>query len=54
MILLMDKLEPFDYADLKDFNMPYLAGYLAETYNYDSKELFYELNKELINMLIST
>lgn len=37
---LMDKLEPFNYSDLKDFNMPYLAGYLAETYNYDAKELF--------------
>jgi DNA-directed RNA polymerase subunit RPC12/RpoP len=37
---LMDKLEPFDYSLLKDFNMPYLAGYLAEKYNYDDKELF--------------
>ncbi len=37
---LMDKLEPFHYNDLKDFNMPYLAGYLAEKYNYDNKALF--------------
>ncbi|WFR56937.1 hypothetical protein QA584_25525 [Anaerocolumna sp. AGMB13025] len=37
---LMDKLEPYHYNDLKDFNMPYLAGYLAEKYNYDDKTLF--------------
>lgn len=36
---LMDKLEPFDYRKLKEFNMPYLAGYLAEKYNYDDNEL---------------
>src|SRR5690606_15420064 len=37
---LMDKLEPYDYGSLKDFKTPYLAGYLAEKYNYDNKELF--------------
>lgn len=37
---LMDKLEPFDYAQLEDFNMPYLAGYIAEKYNYNKNELF--------------
>jgi DNA-directed RNA polymerase subunit RPC12/RpoP len=37
---LMDKLEPYQYTNLKDFNMPYLAGYIAEKYNYDDKELF--------------
>lgn len=37
---LMDKLEPYHYNDLKDFNMPYLAGYVAEKYNYDDKALF--------------
>lgn len=37
---LMDKLEPYDYAQLKDFKTPYLAGYIAEKYNYDDKELF--------------
>lgn len=36
---LMDKLEPFDYSQLKDFNTPYLAGYIAEKYNYDDKQL---------------
>ncbi len=36
---LMDKLEPFDYSSLSEFKMPYLAGYLAEKYNYDEKQL---------------
>ena len=37
---LMDKLEPYDYSNLKDFQMPYLAGYLAENYNYNEKDLY--------------
>ncbi|GIO28092.1 TFIIB-type zinc ribbon-containing protein [Ornithinibacillus bavariensis] len=37
---LMDKLEPYDYSSLKDFKTPYLAGYLAEKYNYNNKDLF--------------
>lgn len=37
---LMDKLEPYNYSNLKDFNMPYLAGYIAEKYNYNNKDLF--------------
>lgn len=37
---LMDKLEPFYYNELKQFNTPYLSGFLAEKYNYDDKQLF--------------
>lgn len=37
---LMDKLEPYDYKQLKDFKTPYLTGYLAEKYNFDDKQLF--------------
>lgn len=36
---LMDKLEPYKYNDLKEFKAPYLAGYIAEKYNYDEKEM---------------
>jgi uncharacterized Zn finger protein (UPF0148 family) len=36
---LMDKLEPFPYDQLKSFKTPYLAGYIAEKYNYDDQEL---------------
>lgn len=42
---MMDRLEPFDYQNLIDFQMPYLAGYLAEKYNYDEKELFPRVQK---------
>ena len=37
---IMDKLEPFYCGDLKEFNTPYLAGYLAEKYDYTDKDLF--------------
>lgn len=37
---LMDKLEPYNYNDLKSFNMPYLAGFLAEKYNYNETDLY--------------
>ena len=37
---LMDKLEPFPYDQLKSFKTAYLAGYVAEKYNFDEKELF--------------
>lgn len=36
---MMDKLEPYPYNNLKDFQMPYLAGYIAEKYDYDDEEL---------------
>lgn len=36
---LMDKLEPYPYNNLKDFNMPYLAGYISEKYDYSDNEL---------------
>lgn len=36
---LMDKLEPFPYDQLKDFKTPYLAGYLAEKYNFSDEDL---------------
>lgn len=37
---LMDKMEPYNYNQLKEFNAPYLAGYIAEKYNYTDKDLF--------------
>lgn len=44
---MMDRLEPFHYSDLKDFNMPYLAGYIAEKYNYNEKQLFPRVRKRV-------
>lgn len=46
---MMDKLEPYHYQDLKDFQMPYLAGYLAEKYNYDSNDLFHRVESRVQN-----
>ncbi len=54
---LMDKLEPYHYDNLKEFNMPYLAGYIAEKYNYDSKELFPRIQSRIddyVNNYISS
>jgi len=34
----MDAIEPFDYADLKGFQTPFLAGYAAEKYDVDAEK----------------
>lgn len=36
---MMDKLEPYSYNNLKDFNMPYLAGYIAEKYDFTDDQM---------------
>ncbi len=36
---VMDCLEPFRYEEMRDFQMPYLAGFCAERYDFDGKEL---------------
>lgn len=35
----MDLLEPFNYQDLKPFELPYLSGYLADVYSYTEKDM---------------
>lgn len=50
---MMDKLEPFSYSDLVDFNTPYLSGYLAEKYNYTDKELFPRLREKTFHYVDS-
>src|SRR5699024_9623908 len=50
---LMDKLEPYHYNDLKTFKTPYLAGYIAEKYNYDDKELFPRVKSKVRNFIDS-
>lgn len=45
---LMDKLEPYDYSDLKDFRMPYLAGFLAEKYDFDEDALFSRIESKIV------
>lgn len=47
----MDKLEPFHYNDLKDFNTPYLSGFYAEKNDYTDKELFPRVEKRAVNFV---
>ena len=35
----MDLLEPFDYSQIRPFEMPYLSGYFAEKYTYKAEEM---------------
>ncbi len=48
----MDKLEPFDYSELKPFNMAYLSGYGAEKYDYTDKDLLPRI-KERVQVFIT-
>ncbi len=36
---MMDKLEPYQYSNLKDFNMPYLAGFISEKYDFNDEQM---------------
>jgi DNA-directed RNA polymerase subunit RPC12/RpoP len=36
---MMDKLEPYQYSNLKDFNMPYLVGFISEKYDFTDDEM---------------
>jgi len=37
---LMSLIEPYNYAEMVDFNMSYLSGFLAEKYDEDEKTVF--------------
>lgn len=50
---IMDKLEPYHYNDLKEFKTPYLAGYLAEKYNYDDEQLFPRVKEKIHHFIQS-
>lgn len=50
---LMDRLEPYNYGDLKEFKTPYLAGYIAEKYNYDEEELLPRAKSKIENYIHS-
>ena len=36
---VMDAIEPFDYNDLKDFEMSYLSGFFCDKYDVDKSEV---------------
>jgi DNA-directed RNA polymerase subunit RPC12/RpoP len=45
---MMDKLEPYQYGNLKDFNMPYLSGYISEKYDYTDSQLLPRIKERVI------
>lgn len=45
---MMDKLEPYHYGNLKNFHMPYLAGYIAEKYDYDDTQLLPRIKNRVV------
>lgn len=46
---LMESLEPFDFSKAVDFQTAYLAGYLADKYDVDSKESIGRANERIKN-----
>ena len=44
---LMESLEPFDFSQAVDFQTAYLAGYLADKYDVDSKESIGRANERI-------
>ncbi len=48
---LMDNIEPFDYANLKDFNPAYMAGFYAEQYNEDAEKTFPRAHERAIQAM---
>jgi predicted RNA-binding Zn-ribbon protein involved in translation (DUF1610 family) len=49
----MDAIEPFNYADLKDFQSAYLSGYIAEKYDVDAQASKERAAKRMKNSLES-
>ena len=45
----MDALEPYDYADLKEFSTAYLPGYMADRYDVEVSDCFERADKRAGN-----
>ncbi len=46
---IMSTIEPFNYAELTDYNHAYLSGFLAEKYDVKSDEAFKDANARAVN-----
>ena len=44
---LMESIEPFDFNEAVDFNLAYLAGFLADKYDVDSNECINRVNERV-------
>ncbi len=49
---IMDLLEPYNYSELTDFQMPYLSGYQSEKFTYDANELATRAEKRVRQYII--
>jgi DNA-directed RNA polymerase subunit RPC12/RpoP len=49
---LMDSLEPFDYADLVDFNDAYLSGYLADRFDSSPDAELPRADRRMLNSAV--
>ena len=47
---MMESAEPFDYCQMKPFELPYLAGYQSEKYHYTSEEMAQRAKKRVADM----
>lgn len=43
----MEAIEPFDYSEMRSFDMPYLAGFTAEKYDVDAKAASSHANERI-------
>lgn len=48
----MDSIEPFNYEDLKDFNMSYLSGFLSEKYDVNKDDAYKRAYERIQNSTI--
>lgn len=49
----MDSLEPYNFDELKDYNAAFMAGYLADSYDEDSKTCSVRANERIKESVIS-
>lgn len=48
----MDSIEPFNYEELKDFNMSYLSGFLSEKYDVNKDDAYKRAYERIQNSTI--
>ena len=49
---MMDSIEPFDYKDLKEFDISYLSGFLSENYDVNQEAASTRMKKRVENTMI--
>lgn len=47
--VLAENVQPFDYSDVKDFNMAYLSGFEAEKRDIESEEIEGQVKEEVVD-----